>query len=180
MEPETQINKKAIIITTVVVVLALVGWFVYEFTSNKSPAPIDKNRINVNGGASGATNPDLQGMDNLSGSASTTSLGDGSGSSISPAVKEFTIEASNFSFSPSVITVDRGDTIKITFKNTDGYHDFKINELNVTAERISGGQEEIIQFMADKAGTFEYYCSVNTHKTMGMKGTLMVRAFVGS
>ena len=34
--------------------------------------------------------------------------------------------------------------------------------------------EEVLEFTADKAGSFEYYCSVGEHKAMGMVGTLKV------
>ena len=32
-----------------------------------------------------------------------------------------------------------------------------------------------VQFIADKAGTFEYYCFVGNHRQMGMVGTLTVK-----
>ena len=30
------------------------------------------------------------------------------------------------------------------------------------------------EFTADKVGSFEYYCSVGSHRSMGMKGVLKV------
>lgn len=39
---------------------------------------------------------------------------------------------------------------------------------------IEGGQEDVIEFTPDKAGSFEYYCSVGKHREMGMKGMLTV------
>jgi uncharacterized cupredoxin-like copper-binding protein len=32
-----------------------------------------------------------------------------------------------------------------------------------------------VQFVADKTGTFEFYCSVGNHRQMGMVGTLVVQ-----
>ncbi len=90
-------------------------------------------------------------------------------------VKSFTVTGSNFKFDPSTITVNRGDTVKITFKNTDGFHDFKIDEFNVATAQIKGGASETVTFVADKTGSFEYYCSVGQHRAMGMKGTLIVK-----
>lgn len=89
-------------------------------------------------------------------------------------VKEFTISGQNFSFSPSAITVKKGDTVKITFKNISGFHDFHIDEFNVATKQISGGTQETVEFSADKSGSFEYYCSVGNHRAMGMRGTLTV------
>lgn len=89
-------------------------------------------------------------------------------------VKEFTAAGSNFKFSPSEIKVKKGDTVKITFKNTSGIHNLFIDEFNVATKTIQAGQEETVQFIADKAGTFEYYCSVGTHRAMGMVGKFIV------
>jgi nitrosocyanin len=91
------------------------------------------------------------------------------------AVKEFTVTGANFSFDPTTITVNKGDTVKVTFKNAEGMHDFVIDEFNVRTKVIRGGSEETVQFIADKTGSFEYYCSVGTHRQMGMKGTLIVQ-----
>ncbi len=88
--------------------------------------------------------------------------------------KTFKITGSNFSFDPKQITVKKGDTVKITFVNTNGVHDFKIDAFNAATKQISAGQQETITFIADKTGTFQYYCSVGNHKTMGMVGTLTV------
>lgn len=89
--------------------------------------------------------------------------------------KEFTVTGSNFAFAPNVLIVKKGETVKITLKNTDGFHDLKIDEFNVATKRIRGGESETITFVANKIGNFEYYCSVGEHRAMGMKGTLVVQ-----
>ena len=86
------------------------------------------------------------------------------------AVKEFTVTGSAFKFAPATLTVNKGDTVRITFK-----HDFVIDELGVKTQVINTGQEEVVEFVADTAGTFEYYCSVGNHRQMGMVGTLTVK-----
>lgn len=91
-----------------------------------------------------------------------------------PAVKEFTVTGSSYLFDPATITVNKGDKVKITFKNSGGMHDWKIDELGIATKKIKTGEEEILEFTADKAGTFEYYCSVGEHRAKGMKGTLVV------
>ena len=92
------------------------------------------------------------------------------------AVKEFTISGKNFSFTPSIITVKKGNKVKITFENTSGFHDFKIDEYGVTTKQTQSPTIEILEFTADKVGSFKYYCSVGTHRSMGMKGTLIVES----
>ena len=73
------------------------------------------------------------------------------------------------------MSVNKGDTVKITVKNVNGTHDFKIDEFNVSTRTLNTGETQTITFVADKAGTFEYYCSVGNHRAMGMVGTLIVR-----
>jgi cytochrome c oxidase subunit 2 len=89
-------------------------------------------------------------------------------------VKEFTISGKNFSFTPNLITVKKGDKVKITFNNTEGFHDFKIDEFGVATKQAKSPDTEVLEFTADKVGSFEYYCSVGSHRSMGMKGTLQV------
>ncbi len=93
---------------------------------------------------------------------------------VAASVKEFTIIGSNYSFAPATLTVKQGDTVTIIFKNNDGFHDLKIDEFQAATKQIKAGAEDSITFIADKAGTFEYYCSVGKHRQMGMKGTLIV------
>lgn len=92
-------------------------------------------------------------------------------------VREFNIVGSNFKFSLNEIRVKRGDTVRINFSSeaAEGIlHDWRIDEFNAGTERLGDGGEETIEFVADRAGQFEYYCSVGNHRAMGMKGTLIV------
>ncbi|MDP3998267.1 MAG: cupredoxin domain-containing protein [bacterium] len=89
-------------------------------------------------------------------------------------VKTFEVEGKPFEYNPKEIMVKKGDRVRIVFKNTQGFHDLTIGELGVHTKQIQAGQSDTIEFVADKAGTFEYYCSVPTHKDMGMTGKLIV------
>ena len=97
------------------------------------------------------------------------------GVNIAPSVKEFTVTASNFAFAPKTLSVNKGDTVRITFKNSGGNHDWVIDEFNARTKVLSAGQSETIEFVANESGSFEYYCSVGTHRQMGMVGTLLVQ-----
>lgn len=88
--------------------------------------------------------------------------------------KEVVVEGSSYKFVPNVIKVKKGELVRVTFKNAGGMHDFVIDELDVRTNQISDGEEEEVEFVADKAGTFEYYCSVGKHRAMGMVGKLIV------
>jgi plastocyanin len=96
------------------------------------------------------------------------------GIDINTNVKTFTVTGGNFEFTPASMTVKKGDTVRITFMNVEGFHDFVIDEFDVATKQIQGGAEEVVEFVADETGSFEYYCSVGSHRAMGMKGTLTV------
>lgn len=88
---------------------------------------------------------------------------------------EFVVTAANYEFDQKVITVNKGDEIKITLNNTEGKHDFVLDEFNVKTEILEADESETVTFIADKAGEFEYYCSFGEHRKMGMVGKLIVK-----
>lgn len=90
------------------------------------------------------------------------------------AVKEFTVISKPFLFNQKELRVKKGDTVKITLDNQEGTHDFTLDEFNVKTKTLNAGQEETVEFVADKAGTFEFYCSIGNHRAMGMVGNLIV------
>lgn len=89
-------------------------------------------------------------------------------------VKVFNITGKPFAFTPNEIRVKKGDKVRINFSNELGFHDLTIPELNLKTTQIQAGQSDGFEFSADKAGTFEFFCSVPTHKDQGMVGTLIV------
>ncbi len=88
--------------------------------------------------------------------------------------KTFTVKGLNFSFDVKEIKVKKGDTVKIVFKNTEGFHDWRVDEFNAATKQIREGEEDTVTFVADKTGTFEYFCSVSKHRALGMTGKLIV------
>jgi plastocyanin len=89
--------------------------------------------------------------------------------------KEVVVNGSNFQFSPTAITVKKGEKTRILFKNTGGMHDFVVDELNIRTAVIGSNTEDFVEFTPDKTGSFEFYCSVGNHRAMGMKGTITVQ-----
>lgn len=76
-------------------------------------------------------------------------------------------------FSLPEIRVKKGDRVRVAITNTKGTHDFVIDELNVKQDTPEG-ETTVVEFVADKAGSFEYYCSKYSHRLIGQKGTLVV------
>lgn len=89
--------------------------------------------------------------------------------------KTFNVDGGNFYFAPGEIKVNKGDKVTIVFKNDGGSHNFVLDEFNVESKLIKTGETDTVEFIADKAGTFEYYCSVGQHRNLGMKGKLIVQ-----
>jgi Plastocyanin len=86
-------------------------------------------------------------------------------------VKDFTVDGTSFSFAPKTMEVKVGDMVRITFINKEGFHDLVIDEfVGAKTKQLKAGESETITFVADKAGTFEYYCSVGAHRAQGMVG----------
>ena len=89
-------------------------------------------------------------------------------------VKTFTVEAKNFSFSMPEINVAQHDKVKIVLVNKQGFHDWVNDLYNANTKQIQADETDEVEFVADKTGTSEYYCSVGQHRAMGMKGNLIV------
>ena len=97
------------------------------------------------------------------------------GSQAAGELKEFTMTAKQFEFNPAAITVNKGDRVKITITSLDVSHGFRINEFNVNA-KIEPGKPATVEFIADKSGTFTFFCSVVCGSGHGsMKGILTVK-----
>jgi heme/copper-type cytochrome/quinol oxidase subunit 2 len=74
-------------------------------------------------------------------------------------VKEFTMVAERYKFTPDRLEVNQGDTVRITIRSADGTHGFAIKKLKVDTSVPKGGKAVTLEFVADKAGTFPITCS---------------------
>ncbi|OFW07533.1 MAG: hypothetical protein A3H96_07295 [Acidobacteria bacterium RIFCSPLOWO2_02_FULL_67_36] len=89
--------------------------------------------------------------------------------------REFTVTGDKFSFSPAEIPVRKDDLVKIRFTATDMPHSFTIDDYRIS-KRAGAGQIIEIEFRADQAGTFTYYCNLTQDdRCRQMKGQLIVR-----
>jgi plastocyanin len=94
--------------------------------------------------------------------------------STKPELVNITVEGNNYSFNPKELKVKKGDTVKLTLTSVGGFHDFVIDEFNVASKRLNDGESDTVEFVANIAGDFEYFCSVGNHRQMGMVGKLTV------
>lgn len=94
-------------------------------------------------------------------------------------VKTFVIDSSHLRFyidgveNPDIV-VNEGDRVRIEFSSSEGFHDWAIDEFNAKTERVSPGSTSTVEFIADKKGSFKYYCSVGQHRANGMEGNFIV------
>lgn len=155
-------SKIIFLVVSVIIILGAGVFFLTHnnATSNTSPTPSQAEVDRSSDNASTPLASPSVGMEDSHKSGSVT---------------EVTVTGSSFKFVPATITVKKGDTVRVTFKNVSGTHDFVIDEFHVRTNVITTGKEETIEFVADKVGNFEYYCSVGNHRQLGMRGTLIVQ-----
>ncbi len=75
------------------------------------------------------------------------------------AERTFRVEAGNYAYSPSVLSVNPGDRVTIELVATDVVHGLHIEgyDLSVSADP---GQTARLSFVADRSGSFRFRCSV--------------------
>ena len=92
-----------------------------------------------------------------------------------PGIREFTISARRYEFSPRLIEVDRGDIVKITLVAEDTVHGFAIDEYRIS-KRFSPGRNVTFEFCALQPGRFVFYCNLTGEEgCREMRGELVVR-----
>ena len=144
-------------IAVAVIVIAIVGFVVMRGNKAAAPAPMQAEQSQkVKDIPLGA--PDQK----------SVTTGD---------VKEFSMtsyyDEKGKWFSLKEIEVKKGDKVRIKVTNTKGTHDFTLDEYGIK-KMTPLNEEVIIEFIAEKAGEFVYYCSVPDHREGGQWGTLKV------
>lgn len=89
-------------------------------------------------------------------------------------VKEIEVTAKQWEFIPNPIRVNLGDRVILKITSIDVSHGFALPEFGIS-ERLNPGNTVTVEFTADKAGSFSFFCNVvcgSGHS--GMRGTLIV------
>jgi hypothetical protein len=93
-----------------------------------------------------------------------------------PSRREITITAGDFRFTPTRIDAVQDDLVRVTLVSNDIAHSFNIDEYRI-ARRVPAGGRTLIEFRADRVGTFPFYCNLTSEPGHdGMRGQLVVRA----
>jgi cytochrome c oxidase subunit 2 len=92
-----------------------------------------------------------------------------------PGPRAFEVVASRFKFEPEMLQVTEGEHVRLTLRSTDTNHGFTIKKLNVRVALPKTGEPVTVEFVADKAGTYEFKCSEYCGSGHGrMKGQIVV------
>ena len=156
---------------TLLVVLGLLSIFLISACGSRAPADIGgSSPVPTQAVPAPGFNPDDV--------VETVVVSDGSGDIVvdepESGVKEFRIIAKQWEFIPRTIEVNQGDQVRLVITSVDVAHGYAIPGYGIN-ERLIPGRETIIEFTADKKGTFTPYCSVSCgagHSSM--RGTLIV------
>lgn len=78
---------------------------------------------------------------------------------VAPQERSFWIDAQQFAYSPSELTVNPGDSVTIQLVSTDVVHGLYIDGYDLAVE-ADPGQTATLTFTADKPGSFRFRCNV--------------------
>jgi plastocyanin len=76
-----------------------------------------------------------------------------------PQQTEIKVTARQFEFSPKVITVGKGERVKLVVTSVDVDHGIAIDAYNIDV-KLPAKQTRTVEFTADREGRFRFYCSV--------------------
>ena len=74
-------------------------------------------------------------------------------------VKIVDVTASRFQFDPATITVTEGDRVRLRLHSMDRDHAFAIKAFRVKALIPRAGEAITVEFVADRAGSFDFTCA---------------------
>jgi len=76
-----------------------------------------------------------------------------------PETKVFELTAEKYKFQPSHITVNKGDRVVLKFTSKDRTHGITLSDFDKKRALINKDEITTVEFVADKAGIFEYRCA---------------------
>lgn len=92
-----------------------------------------------------------------------------------PNRREVAVTVGDSRFAPEQVEVVQDDLVRITLRSTDLTHSFNVDEYRI-ARRIPAGGTTVVEFRADRVGTFPFYCNISSEPGHGeRRGQLIVR-----
>lgn len=93
---------------------------------------------------------------------------------VDPAARIVEMSVENWKFTPDTVTAKKGEKLVIRLKGVSGIHSFAVPDLGIN-QRVEVGETINVTIPTDKAGTFDFLCSVpcgEGHE--GMIGTIII------
>ena len=88
---------------------------------------------------------------------------------------EIQVTLRRYEFNPGSLRVRKGEQVRLILAAVDHDHGFKLDDFNVN-QKVLKGTTVVVEFTADKAGTFQFRCSnVCGLGHRNMKGLLVVK-----
>jgi heme/copper-type cytochrome/quinol oxidase subunit 2 len=66
-------------------------------------------------------------------------------------------------FIPGTLRVKKGERVRLVLTAVDHDHGFKLYDVN---QKIQKGTTATLEFIADKAGTFQFHCSMSVARAI--------------
>ena len=87
---------------------------------------------------------------------------------------EFGVSTRRHAFEPARLEVHSGDLVRITLRSQDIPHSLVVDAYRI-AKRVEAGGTVTFEVLADRAGTFTFYCNLTIEEgCREMKGQLVV------
>ena len=84
---------------------------------------------------------------------------------LGPAVTGWTdtieLVASSDGFRPKVVNVRKGDAVRLSLVSADGEHCFALDAWRIE-KRVRAGKPTVVDIAPEKAGSFPFYCCLET------------------
>jgi heme/copper-type cytochrome/quinol oxidase subunit 2 len=92
-----------------------------------------------------------------------------------PSRRDLTVTVKDFRFTPDRLEVVQDDLVRVTIVSDDVAHSFNVDEYRI-ARRVPAKGRTVVEFRADRVGTFPFYCNLTSEPGHDqMRGQLVVR-----
>jgi heme/copper-type cytochrome/quinol oxidase subunit 2 len=93
-----------------------------------------------------------------------------------PNRRDLTLTVAATRFEPTQLEAVQDDLVRITIHSDDTAHSFNVDQYRI-AKRVPAGGTVVVEFRADRVGTFPFYCNLTSEPGHDQKrGQLIVRA----
>ena len=88
-------------------------------------------------------------------------LGLALGTAVSARSETVNLSVSGSGFQPKVVNVRKGETVRLQLTSAGGEHCFALDAWRIE-KRIRPGQATVVELVPDRAGTFPFYCCLES------------------